>query len=136
MPAPHSPVPSGGGAAPTPPVKRPARRMPSLSLSGWIGAAMVALALLVAIFGPWLAPYPVGAIVTQDVFAPFSSHLPLGSDYLGRDMLSRIMYGTRLTVLLALAAALFAALCGTGLGLLAAVAGRAVDETMSRVLMR
>ena len=74
---------------------------------------MVALALFVAIFGPILAPYPVGAIVTQDVFAPFSAHLPLGSDYLGRDMLSRIMYGTRLTVLLALAAALFAALCGT-----------------------
>ncbi|MGF6530064.1 MULTISPECIES: ABC transporter permease [Paraburkholderia] len=136
MPAPHSPAPSGGGggAAPTPPVRRAARRLPSLSLSGWIGAFMVALALFVAIFGPILAPYPVGAIVTQDVFAPFSAHLPLGSDYLGRDMLSRIMYGTRLTVLLALAAALFAALCGTGLGLLAAVAGRAVDETMSRIL--
>lgn len=137
MPAPDSPVPPGGGSAPPSPAKRPvrrSRRVPALSLSGWIGAAMVTLALVVAIFGPSLAPYPVGAIVTQDVFASFSAHLPLGSDYLGRDMLSRIMYGTRLTVLLALAAAMFAALCGTGLGLLAAVAGRAVDETMSRVL--
>jgi len=65
MPAPHSPAPSGGGGSIPPALgKRAARRMPSLSLSGWIGAAMVALALLVAIFGPWIAPHPEGAIVT------------------------------------------------------------------------
>ena len=131
---PGAPMPAGGGSEPAPLAKRARRRAPSLSVSGWIGFAMVFAALFVAVFGPWLAPHAVGEIVTSDVFAPFSAKLPLGSDYLGRDMLSRIMYGTRLTVLLALAAALFAATVGTGLGLLAAVAGKAVDETMSRVL--
>jgi len=131
------PQPWGGG--PTPPPVRPARRRSlaarmGLSTGGWIGFAMVCLALLVAVFAPWIAPHSVGAIVTPDVFAGFSAKLPLGSDYLGRDMLSRIIYGTRLTVLLALAAALLAAITGTTLGLLAAVAGRAIDETMSRLL--
>jgi peptide/nickel transport system permease protein len=130
-----------GGGAPTPPSPsaRPARkrslvRRMSLSTGGWIGLVMVACALFVAAFAPWLAPHSEGAIVTSDVFASFSAKLPLGSDYLGRDMLTRIIYGMRLTVILALAAALLAAITGTTLGLLAAVAGHRIDETMSRLL--
>ncbi|WP_175910246.1 ABC transporter permease [Burkholderia metallica] len=122
-------------AAPAPdqPRKRRGARM-ALTTGGRIGLAMVALMLFIAVFAPLLAPHDVGAIVTQDVFAPFGAKLPFGSDFLGRDMLSRILYGTRLTVLLALAAVLLAALTGTMLGLLATVSGRAVDETMSRLL--
>jgi peptide/nickel transport system permease protein len=128
------------GGAPAAPSGAPQRKRRSLvarmglSKGGWIGFCMVCLALFVAAFAPWLAPHQVGTILTPDVFAPFSAKLPLGSDYLGRDMLSRIVYGTRLTVLLSLAAALLAAVTGTTLGLLAAVAGRVVDETMSRLL--
>jgi peptide/nickel transport system permease protein len=128
--------PNGGGMPPpTQPMRRRSltQRM-ALSTGGWIGLAMVACALFVAVFAPWLAPHQVGSIVTTDVFAGMSAKLPLGSDYLGRDMLTRIIYGTRLTVVLALAAALLAALVGTTLGLLAAVAGRGIDETMSRLL--
>ncbi|MGU7771816.1 ABC transporter permease [Burkholderia sp. MR1-5-21] len=122
-------------AAPSPdqPRKRRAVRL-SLTTGGKAGLSMVCLMLFVAVFAPWIAPHDVGAIVTADVFAPFSAKLPFGSDFLGRDMLSRILYGTRLTVLLALAAALLAAVTGTTLGLVATVAGRAVDETMSRLL--
>jgi peptide/nickel transport system permease protein len=127
-----------GGGAPTPPVQPMKRRTLTqrmgLSTGGWIGFGMVCCALFVAAFAPWIAPYSVGSIVTTDVFAGFSAKLPLGSDYLGRDMLTRIIYGTRLTVVLALASALLAALTGTTLGLLAAVAGRRIDETMSRLL--
>ncbi|VWB07693.1 ABC transporter permease [Burkholderia metallica] len=119
--------------APDQPRKRRGARM-ALTTGGRIGLAMVALMLFIAVFAPLLAPHDVGAIVTQDVFAPFGAKLPFGSDFLGRDMLSRILYGTRLTVLLALAAVLLAALTGTTLGLLATVSGRAVDETMSRLL--
>ncbi|WP_244818284.1 ABC transporter permease [Caballeronia sp. Lep1P3] len=138
MPGGGEPMRSPGGGAPAPsarPVRRRslAQRM-GLSTGGWIGLGMVSLALFVAVFAPWLAPHQVGSIVTTDVFAGMSAKLPLGSDYLGRDMLTRIIYGTRLTVVLALAAALLAALAGTTLGLLAAVAGRRVDETMSRLL--
>ncbi|KVE42660.1 ABC transporter permease [Burkholderia sp. BDU5] len=131
--------PSWSGGAPSgAPASRAARKPFAarlrLSKGGWVGLAMVSIALFVAVFAPWLAPHSVGSIVSTDVFAPFSAKLPLGSDYLGRDMLSRIVYGTRLTVLLALAAALLAAITGTSLGLFATVAGRAVDETMSRLL--
>ncbi|MDE1180893.1 ABC transporter permease [Paraburkholderia sp.] len=127
------------GGTPLPPAapRRKRRSLASrmgLSKGGWIGLGMVSVALFVAVFAPWIAPHQVGTILTPDVFSPFSAKLPLGSDYLGRDMLSRIIYGTRLTVLLSLASALLAAVTGTTLGLLAAVAGRAVDETMSRLL--
>jgi peptide/nickel transport system permease protein len=105
-----------------------------LSTGGWLGASMVALALFVALFAPWIAPHPVGAIVSPDLYGPMTLKTPLGTDYLGRDMLSRIIDGTRLTVLLALASALLSALSGTLLGLMAAVCGRAVDEPLSRFL--
>ncbi|WP_374104235.1 ABC transporter permease, partial [Burkholderia sp. E168m23] len=122
-------------AAPAPdqPRKRRGARI-ALTTGGRVGLSMVGLMLFVAVFAPLIAPHDVGAIVTPDVFAPFSAKLPFGSDFLGRDMLSRILYGARLTVLLALAAVLLAAVTGTTLGLLATVSGRAVDETMSRLL--
>lgn len=139
LPPPGDPHPPWG--APTPPAapapehprKRRRARVP-LTTGGRVGFAMVALMLFIAVFAPLLAPHDVGTIVTPDVFASFSAKLPFGSDFLGRDMLSRILYGTRLTVLLALAAVLLAAVTGTTLGLLATVSGRAVDETMSRLL--
>jgi peptide/nickel transport system permease protein len=99
-----------------------------------IGLATVIFWLLVAALGPLLAPYGVGAIVADDSFASFSTQFPLGSDYLGRDVLSRILYGARYTVGLALAAAVLASSVGTALGLAAAVTGRWIDETMSRLL--
>ncbi|MCM2495811.1 ABC transporter permease [Burkholderia glumae] len=120
-------------SSPDQPRRRRVMRL-GLTAGGRVGLAMVGLMLAVAVFGPLLAPHDIGTLVTSDVFAPFSAKLPFGSDYLGRDMLSRILYGTRLTVLLALAAVLLAALTGTTLGLLATVSGRALDETMSRLL--
>lgn len=105
-----------------------------MSIGGWIGALMVAIALFVAAFAPWIAPHSVGSIVSQDLYGPMTAKTPFGTDYLGRDMLSRIIDGTRLTVLLALASAVLSAVTGTLLGLLAAVCGRAIDEPLSRFL--
>lgn len=106
----------------------------SLTLSGAIGLTLVAFWLFIALFGPLLAPHGVGAIVAYEVFEPMSSQYLLGTDYLGRDMLSRVLYGTRFTVGLALAAALLASTAGTALGLFAAVSGRWIDEVVSRIL--
>lgn len=103
-------------------------------LSGRIGMGLVMFWLLLALFGPLLAPYEVGAVVADDVFAPLSLAFPLGSDYLGRDMLSRVLYGTRYTVGLAFAAALAASSFGTTLALFATVSGRWIDELMSRAM--
>jgi peptide/nickel transport system permease protein len=69
----------------------------------------------------------------MDVFGGSSHAFPLGTDYLGRDMLSRILYGTRYTVGLAFMAAVLASVIGTFFGLVAAVSGRWVDEILSRL---
>ena len=111
------------------------RRWPRrLSVSGSVGVVLVAFWLLVAFVGPLFAPHGVGTIVADDSFAPMSGQFPLGSDYLGRDVLSRILYGARYTVGLALAAALLASTAGTALGLFATVSGRWIDESLSRLL--
>ena len=111
-----------------------ARRWALLPWSGRIGLGVVVAWLALAAFGSWLAPHDVGAVVSQDVFGPFSLRHPLGTDYLGRDMLSRILHGARFTIGLALAAALAASTCGTGIALLSATAGGWVDEAVSRVM--
>jgi len=111
------------------------RRRPNrFSIAGLVGSALVIFWSLVALLGPLLAPHGVGAIVADDSFAPMTVQFPLGSDYLGRDVLSRILYGARYTVGLALAAALLASTAGTALGLFATVSGRWIDETLSRLL--
>jgi peptide/nickel transport system permease protein len=110
------------------------RRRALMSPSGWVGLGLVAFWLAVAALGPLLAPYRVGAIVAPDVFEPFSAEHLLGSDYLGRDVLSRVLSGARYTVGLALAAALLASTTGAALALFAVVSGRWVDEVVSRLM--
>jgi peptide/nickel transport system permease protein len=106
----------------------------SISILGLIGLCIVVFWLLMAVIGPTISPYDAGQIVDADVFGGLSRKLLLGSDYLGRDMLSRILFGTRYTIGLALAATLLACSIGTGLALCAALAGGWVDAVMSRTL--
>jgi peptide/nickel transport system permease protein len=113
------------------PARRRNRLLPPLALAG---LAITVFWLLMALAGPWLAPYDAAALVDQDVFGPISRQFPLGTDYLGRDMLSRILYGARFTVVLALSAAVLASSGGTLLGLFAAVAGGWIDGCISRAL--
>lgn len=110
------------------------KRAKALPLSGKIGLALVVFWLAVALFGPMLAPYPIGTFVAYDVFDGQSAAHWLGSDYLGRDVLSRLLSGARYTVGLAAAAALLASSTGTALALTAAVGGAKVDEPLSRFM--
>ncbi|RJG54558.1 ABC transporter permease [Sphingobium terrigena] len=110
------------------------QRAKALPVSGKVGLALVIFWLAVAVFGPMLAPYPVGAFVAYDVFDGQSAKHWLGSDYLGRDVLSRLLSGARYTVGLAAAAALLASTTGTALALTAAVGGAKVDEPLSRFM--
>ncbi len=93
------------------------------SVLGLIGLVLVTFWLIVAFIGPLVAPYKGGTLTSTEIFGRYSAAYPLGTDYLGRDMLSRILYGARYTVGLALAAAVLASLIGTFFGLLAAVSG-------------
>jgi peptide/nickel transport system permease protein len=108
-----------------------ARRLP---LPGLIGLLLVLFWLFIAVAGPVIAPHPAGTVVSPDIFEGSSWRYWLGTDYLGRDMLSRILYGTRYTVVLAFAAALLASFFGISLGLFAVVAGQYADAVLSRVL--
>jgi peptide/nickel transport system permease protein len=118
-------------SVPTATAPRPHRRRSWLSV---IGLALVLFWLLMALIGPMISPYDAAAIVDVDVFGGISSKFWLGTDYLGRDMLSRILFGTRYTIGLALAATLLASSVGTTLALFAALAGGWIDAVISRTL--
>lgn len=107
------------------------RRLSAVTLGA---GAVVAACFLLAVFGPLLAPHPEGAIVSRNIFAPMSAAFPLGTDYLGRDMLSRILVGARYTIGVALPATLLASSAGTMLGMLAAVCGGTIDNALSRTM--
>lgn len=105
-----------------------------LGISGVIGLVIVTFWITMAIVGPFVAPYSAGKVVDPDIFGPISSKFWLGTDYLGRDMLSRVLFGARYTVGLALAATVIACSAGATLGLLAAVIGGTFDAVLSRFL--
>jgi peptide/nickel transport system permease protein len=110
------------------------RAASTLPLSARVGLFFVVGWLVLAIAGPAIAPHDVGKVVSPEVFGAFSWAHPLGTDYLGRDMVSRILTGARFTIGLALVAALAASVTGTTLALVAATAGGWVDEVMSRFM--
>jgi peptide/nickel transport system permease protein len=117
---------------PTPPGIRKKRH--GLSVAGIIGGVACVLWLLVAVFGVWLTPHGVGEVVSDNVFDPMSWAYPFGTDYLGRDMLSRILAGSRFTVGLALVSAVLASGIGTSCALLSVVSPRWLDELISRLM--
>ena len=83
---------------------------------------------------PWLAPYDEGTILTDDSFVPPGDDLVLGGDFLGRDIASRLLYGARVTLSLALAISALAFLIGCATGFLAAVRRGWVDTVLSRLV--
>lgn len=104
------------------------------NIVGIISFMIILAWICVAVFASHLAPYPAGEMVDFDFFGPMSSEYPVGTDYLGRDMLSRIIYGSRYTVGISFAAVCLACFCGVALGMTAAVIGGWFDTTLSRFL--
>lgn len=111
----------------------PGRFFLSLTTAGKTGLLITLLWIALAIFGSALAPYRLEDIGAGPMFGGFSKAFWFGTDYLGRDMFSRILYGARYSIGLALGAALLASLTGTLLALLAAVAGRWLEEVLGRI---
>ncbi|TGT71912.1 MULTISPECIES: ABC transporter permease [unclassified Mesorhizobium] len=96
-----------------------------------IGAIIVVIFVIIAIFGPLFAPYEIGDAV-GGVWEPSSSRFWLGTDSLGRDLFSRMIYGTRTTLLIAAVATGLSFALGSILGFLAAVVGGWFDMLVSR----
>lgn len=111
----------------------PWRFFQSLSISGRLGLLMSLFWLLMAVFGNQLAPHNIDDIGGGPLMGGVTADNMLGTDYLGRDMLSRILYGAKFSIGLALSAALLASVIGTLLALLAAMAGRWLEEVLGRV---
>jgi len=104
------------------------KRMPVTAL---IGLLLTFGFLVMALFAPWLAPYPMADSVGDMWMGP-SAEFWLGTDNLGRDLLSRLIYGARTTMTIAALATALAFSIGSVLGILAAVYGGWVDQLMSR----
>ena len=107
--------------------------MKNIPISAMIGLAFTALYFLIAIFAPLLAPYGMAEVV-GDVWEPSSAQFWLGTDNIGRDLLSRMIYGGRTTIFIATAATILSFVTGSILGFLAAVLGGWADQVMSRTV--
>ena len=103
-------------------------RMP---LSAAIGLFFTGLYFFVAIFAPLIAPYSMTEVV-GDVWEPSSAEHWLGTDSIGRDLLSRMIYGGRTTIWIATMATVLSFVTGSVLGFFAAVIGGWVDQALSR----
>ncbi|WP_445500375.1 ABC transporter permease [Microvirga sp. G4-2] len=103
----------------------------AIPLSAWMGMAGLAVALVCAAFAPWIAPHGEGDVV-GDIWAPMGGDFVLGTDNLGRDLLSRLIYGARTTILVSLTATVLSFAIGMFLSFMAVVRGGIVDQAFSR----
>lgn len=98
------------------------------------GAFLVAIEAGLAVFAPALAPYEPNKMDYKEILAAPSAAHPLGTDELGRDMLTRMMYGARLSLTVGIMAVLLAVAAGVPLGLVSGYVGGALDEAVMRVV--
>ncbi len=99
-----------------------------------VGLVILTVAALTAVAAPLIAPYDPTAFHPTDRFAPPGSAYLLGTDDTGRDLLSRMLYGARISLSVAVIATLIALAVGVSLGLLAGYIGGPVDTVVMRVL--
>jgi len=103
------------------------------TVTAWIGMAIIFVNLAVAIFGPMFAPYSESQTVGS-TWDESSAQMLLGADQIGRDMLTRLIYGARMTIGVALATTALSFFIGITLGFSAAVLGGWVDTVISRLV--
>ena len=105
------------------------------SPTGLLGFSIVMLVILAAIFAPYLSPHdPEKADRPNRLQPPLSENHPFGTDQAGRDLLSRTIYGARISLLVGFSAVIAASVVGTILGLLAGYFGGWIDTMISRLV--
>ena len=107
------------------------RNLRKAPLSAWFGLIVVAIYIFTAIFAPLLAPYGETDLV-GGAFEPWGGQFLFGTDQLGRDMLSRMIYGARNTVGIAFLTTMLSFVLGSALGLAAAISRGWIDQALSR----
>lgn len=127
-----------GGREPGPPPRwrrflRAAARFSLASPLNVVASMLVVLIFAAAVFGPLIAPHPPDAMsLTERLHPPSGAH-PFGTDDFGRDLLSRVLAGARISVEVALIVLSLSVVLGTLLGAVAGLAGGLVDEVIMRV---
>ncbi|MBX3567054.1 MAG: ABC transporter permease [Rhizobiaceae bacterium] len=116
------------------PVASSTRARIGLSASGWVGAAIILLYVFVAVTGPWWAPYGATKILTGSPFEGASLQHPFGTDNLGRDVFSRVVFGTRSVLTMTFAATILAVLAGGMIGVVLGYLRNWVDEIGMRIV--
>ncbi|MER8731678.1 ABC transporter permease [Mesorhizobium sp. M1227] len=101
--------------------------------SAWFGILVIIGYVVVAVFTHWIAPYGETQVFSE-AFAPWNQQFKLGTDQLGRDMLTRLIYGARNTIVIAVATTLLSFAVGVSLGLLAALYRGWLDQILSRAV--
>ena len=115
-------------------LRRSSRRQGSARAFLIAGAVLLALLAVVALAAPLLAPHDPEAVVPGQVLAGPSFHHPFGSDVLGRDVLSRVLFGLRVSLLVSVSAVLVSTAIAVPLGLAAGYFGGLTDTVVSRSL--
>ncbi len=102
-------------------------------LSAWFGFVVISCYAFIAVFAPVIAPYGEAQVFATP-FAAWDENHFFGTDQIGRDVLTRLLYGARNTIGIALATTLLAFLIGGGLGLIAAISRGLIDQILSRLV--
>ncbi len=110
------------------------RYLPAVGIYGMLCIFILIFWIFICLFGPWLAPHTEAEIISDKSYAPIGEEGVLGTDYLGRDLMSRIIYGARMTLGLALLATILAFFMGVISGFIAGIAGGWTDSAISRVV--
>lgn len=102
--------------------------------TGMFGAFIVLVLIIVAVFGPLLAPADPNEMDFAARFAPPSLEHPMGTDDFGRDILSRVMYGARVSLQVGLISVTLATIVGVLFGMVAGYGNRVLDEVIMRAM--
>ena len=109
------------------------RALRKAPLTAWFGLIVIVFYLLIAIFAPWVAPFGQSEVVGNQ-YDPWGAPYIFGTDQLGRDMLSRLIYGARNTIGIAVLTTALSFLIGGMLGMAAAILGGWIDQLLSRLV--
>lgn len=112
---------------------RPSTEILIRNKKGLIGLIIVLIFVVMALVAPYISPYDPTAVVAPPLQPPSPQHL-LGTDQLGRDILSQVIYGSRVSLYVGIVSSLIAVFTGLVLGLLAGYRGGLVDELISGVI--
>lgn len=103
------------------------------SLMGKVGLCIVLGIALMGVFAPFLAPYPYYELNLKEMTQPPSWKHPLGTDHYGQDLLSRVMWGSRVSLLVGFTAATLSMIIGTLIGMISGYYGGAPDSILMRI---